>query len=348
MLNIWLFYGAIVFSSLVLAYSLTPFVIKYATIKGITDNPQSASRKIHTQPTPLLGGLAIFISSSAVIVLVKFFNLADFSMISNNLFIAIIIAGLLISIGGFFDDKYNWSPLKQLIFPILAVFLVLLFGLRIDFLTNPLSQNYGVIKIGSVLGFLIAFVWLMSMMYATKLLDGLDGLVSGIGAIASFFIFLISLRWDSFLSVTDVWSLVLLGSLLGFLFYNWRPAKIFLGEGGSLFIGFMLAVLSILNGSKIITTLLVMVLPVLDIFLVIFQRILSGQHPFKGDRSHLHYRLLNLGWPPTRVVWFMYLLALAFGVLGVSGSSYFKMILLLSLILFIIIFSLFLKFKKGV
>jgi len=348
MLNIWLFYGAIVFSSLILAYSLTPLIIKYATVKGITDNPQSASRKIHTKPIPLLGGVAVFVSSSIVIMLVKFFNLADFSMISNSLFFAIIISGLLISIGGFFDDKYNWPPLKQLAFPILAVFLVLFFGLKIDFLTNPLSSDYGIIEVGGLVGFLIALIWLLSMMYATKLLDGLDGLVSGLGVIASFFIFLTSLRWDSFLSVTDVWSLVLLGSLLGFLFYNWRPAKIFLGEGGSLFIGFMLAVLSILNGSKIIITLLVMALPILDIFLVILQRVLAGQHPFRGDRSHLHYRLLNLGWPADRVVWFIYLLALSFGVLGVSGSSYFKMILLILLILLIIGFSLFLKFKKGI
>jgi uncharacterized membrane protein (UPF0127 family) len=159
------------------------------------------------------------------------------------------------------------------------------------------------------------------------------------------FIFLISLRWDVPLSATGIWALALLGASLGFLLFNWQPAKIFLGEGGSIFIGFTLGVLSIITGSKIITTLLVMGIPILDVIWVIIQRLLSHKSPFSGDRGHLHYRLLALGLTKKQAVLLLYFIALGFGSLGIISSSYGKMILVVCLITVMVIISVVLKLK---
>jgi UDP-GlcNAc:undecaprenyl-phosphate/decaprenyl-phosphate GlcNAc-1-phosphate transferase len=210
--------------------------------------------------------------------------------------------------------------------------------LKIDYITNPLQAG-GLIHFGLISGVVLAGLWLLGMMYTTKFLDGLDGLVAGISSIAAFFIFLVSLRWDVSLSATGLWALMLLGASLGFFIFNYRPAKIFLGEGGSVFIGFTLGVLSIISGSKITTTLLVMGLPILDVVWVVISRLLSKKSPFSGDRRHLHYRLLDFGFTRDQAVWLLWLLAIAFGALGIFSSSYGKMILVVSSIALMILIS---------
>lgn len=342
----FLVYLAVALASFMLATALTPLIIKIAKKYQILDRPEMADRKIHQQPVPFLGGWAIFLSSSLIIILVKIFNLADFSRLPMILFIAILAAGLLLMIGGSLDDKFNLKPKLQIIFPLLAVIVVLLFGLRIDFITNPLGEAGSVINIPQFFGIGLAGLWLLGMMYTTKFLDGLDGLVSGIGVIAALFIFLISLKWDLALSATGIWALAVMGSALGFLLFNYSPAKIFLGEGGSVFIGFILGVLSIITGSKITTTLLVMGFPILDVLYVIVLRLANRQSPFTGDRRHLHYRLLDWGLTQTQAVWLIYFFALIFGFLGIVSSSYAKLILIAILILMMIIISLVLKNKK--
>ena len=330
-------------ASFLLSSGLTPLIINLAKYWGITDNPQLNERKIHDQPIPLLGGWSIFLASSVVILLIKYFSLANFSIIPNSLFWAVIVASLILIIGGSLDDKFNLKPYQQIIFPLIAVALVLFFGLKIDYVTNPFG---GVFQIKEVWGVVVAGFWLLGMMYTTKFLDGLDGLATGIGAIAAIFIFLISLKWDVFLSATGIWGLVFAGACLGFLIYNRQPARIFLGEGGSVLIGFILGVLSIISGSKIVTTLLVMGLPILDVLLVIIRRLMEKKSPFSGDRNHLHYRLLSLGLGKKQVVWVLYCLALFFGLLGLLSSSYLKMILAGCLFVTVIALSWFLKIKN--
>ncbi|MFA5125117.1 MAG: MraY family glycosyltransferase [Patescibacteria group bacterium] len=343
-----IYFGAILLSFL-LAVGLTPLVKLVARRFDIMDKPQTAERKIHHNPVPFMGGWAIFLSVFVGVFVFQFFNLADFSLINDRLLWGIFISCLILMIGGTIDDKYSLKPEQQIFFPIIAVVVVLLSGLHITFITNPLSQSGAILFIGKYLGIAIVFFWLLGMAYTTKFLDGLDGLVAGIATIAALFIFLVSLRWDTALSATGIWALLLLGASLGFLIYNWRPASIFLGEGGSVFIGFLLGILSIVSGSKIITTLLVMGLPALDVLLVIVRRLISGKSPFAGDRNHLHYRLLNLGLSHTQAVWLLWLIALAFGSLGIISTSYGKMILIICLMLVMAIIStaLWVKSKKS-
>ncbi len=342
----FLIYFGVILASFLLAAALTPLIIMIAKKYRITDDPEAALRKVHVQPTPLLGGWSVFLATTLVVLAAKLFNFANFSQIPLVLLLGIIGASAVIIIGGTLDDKYNLKPQEQIIFPIAAVMIVLVCGLRVAFITNPLGNLGSVIYFGQWLGLISAGLWLLGMMYTTKFLDGLDGLVAGIATIAAFFIFLVSLNWDVPLSATGIWALALLGASLGFLIYNWQPAKIFLGEGGSVLIGFTLGVLSIVSGSKIITTLLVMGLPALDVLFVIVKRLLEKKSPFHGDRNHLHYQLLTWGLSKKQVVLIFYCLAIGFGALGAISSSYGKMVLFICLILVIVLVSLGLKFKQ--
>lgn len=339
-------YFCVILAAFLLSAGLTPLVRRLALKLKITDKPEMAERKVHEKITPLLGGLSVFLSSAAVIIAVRYFGLANFSAISDRLFFGIILASIIIMIGGFLDDKYNLKPYEQIIFPLSAIIIVLFAGLHIGYVTNPLGSSGAVFYFAGWAGITIAGLWLLGMMYTTKFLDGLDGLASGVSVIASLFIFLTSLRWDATLSATGIWALALLGASLGFLLFNWQPAKIFLGEGGSIFIGFMLAVLSILTGSKIITTLLVMGLPALDVLWVIGARLKKHKSPFSGDREHLHYRLLSLGLSKKQSVLLLYLVAIAFGCLGFISTSYGKMILVLCLVAVMVILSTLLNAKS--
>lgn len=342
----YLTYLVAFFSAFLLALALTPIIISIAKKYDVLDRPEAALRKIHNSPVPFLGGWAIFLPSTLAIILLRYFDLADFSRWPAELFWAVIASALILMIGGTLDDKFNLKPWQQIIFPLLAVGIVLFFGLRVSYITNPFGVSGEVIYISKVLAVGLAGLWLMGMMYTTKFLDGLDGLASGIGVIAALFIFLISLKWDLPLSATGIWALALSGAAAGFLLYNRAPARIFLGEGGSVFLGFILGILSIITGSKITTTLLVMGFPALDVLFVIISRISSGQSPFRGDRRHLHYRLLDWGLSRNQAVWLLYLVAIIFGSLGLISSSYGKLILVLILIAVMAGISWLLKKKK--
>ncbi len=328
-------------SAFILSVFFTPLVKKVALKRQIVDNPNT-SRKIHQKSVPLMGGLAVFLSFLLVVVVMYFLNFLSDGVIEVQQILALVLGGAILIIGGFFDDKYNLKPWQSFLFPLGACFLAVLFGINIEYVTNPFfagSGPYGralfyfdwinleVMSFASV----FAFLWLIGMIYTTKILDGLDGLVSGIGAIAAFILFLVSLFWDVPMSATSILCLIFCGSLLGFLIFNWHPAKIFLGEGGATFVGFMLGSLSIISGGKIATALLIMGLPILDTAWTIFRRIMRGQHFFQPDRRHLHFRLLDAGLSQPQAVTFLYLVAASFGLSSLFLQSRQKAYALLTL-----------------
>ncbi len=301
-----LFYLQIFIITLLLSVALTFLVMKLAQRLGITDKPDG-DRKIHARTVPLLGGLAIF---AAFFIILYFVN--D-KLLTGNLEIAQWLgffagAGFLM-IGGWLDDKYNLKPVWQIIWPALAIASVIAGGVQIEKITNPLG---GYIYLGAGSAVLIA-LWLLGMMYTTKLLDGLDGLVSGLVAIGATVIFLFTQSLKYHQPDIGLAALILAAACLGFLFFNWQPAKIFLGEGGSLFLGYALGVLSIISGGKIAIALLVMGIPVLDVAWTIVRRLAVGKNPFKfADRKHLHFRLLNLGLSVRKSVLLFYGIAIMF------------------------------------
>ncbi len=333
LINLQIYFLAIA-GNFCLTLALVPLIQKIAERFNILDQPDDGIRKIHQHPVPLLGGLAIFLTTFFWLFLFRFFKLANFVKISDRTLIGIFIAGAIIMLGGFLDDKFRLKPYQQIIWPALAVVAAFFAGLKIGFITNPLggSEN-GIIYLVPAIGGAVAIFWLLGMAYTTKLLDGLDGLVASISAIASLFIFFLSLDWDVPRSATGIWALMLFGSCLAFLFFNWHPAKIFLGEGGSLFLGFMLGVLSIISGSKIAATLLVVGIPILDVAWVILRRLFKKESPFfHADRKHLHFQFLDLGLSQPTVVLIFCLFALAFGGVAVFLPSFGKLIGFISLV----------------
>jgi UDP-GlcNAc:undecaprenyl-phosphate GlcNAc-1-phosphate transferase len=341
-----MFYLLIFLSSLVLTAILSLAVKKIAVYFKIVDRPGAnqagadlkTNRKIHAWPTPLLGGSAIFIS--------YFFLLFLFAghFLSGNLrlfhLLGFFSGALIIMIGGILDDKYDLKPNIQIIFPLLAVVAVIGGGVEITKITNPFGGYLNLSSLVFISPFLIA-LWLMGMMYTTKLLDGVDGLVTGVSAIGGFIIFLFTITTRYYQPDIAFAAILLAGSCAGFLIFNWHPAKIFLGEGGSLLLGYILGVLAIISGGKIAIALLVMGIPILDVAWTILRRLLKGKNPFKfSDRQHLHHRLLALGLSQRQTVLIFYLLSAAFGLSGLflqSRGKFWALIILATLMLLLVI-----------
>lgn len=336
-------------AALVLAAGLVQVIKKLALRFKIVDSPrlatcEKANRKVHDQPIPLLGGMGIFVAFFTVTFFLAYQT--DY-LVGKNISLSalwgVFAGGLLLMIGGFLDDKYNLTPGKQIIWPVMAALALVLAGIGPSIITNPLggvfhldTYSWPIFELGGKTFYFVAltsiltFVWLMGMMYTTKFLDGLDGLVSGITTIACVIIFFLSIATKYFQPDTALLAITLAGAALGFLIFNFHPAKIFLGEGGSLFTGFMLGTLAIIAGGKIATALLIMGIPILDVAWVIVRRtFVEKKSPFKtADRKHLHYRLLDIGLSHRQAVIFIWAIATVFGIAALFLQSKEKLLTL--------------------
>lgn len=332
-------------TSFSLSIILTLIVKKLAIFFNIIDKP--GERKIHSKNTPLLGGVAVFLSFFIVLFLFSDRFLAG--NLNMHHLIGFFIGAAIIIFGGVLDDKYNLPAKIQIIFPLLAILAVILGGVEIEKITSPFGGFFELKKL-IWLGPALVFVWLLGMMYTTKLLDGVDGLVSGIGVIGSLIIFLFTLTTRYYQPDIALAALILAGAGAGFLIFNFHPAKIFLGEGGSLFFGYVLGVLAVISGGKIAIALLIMGLPILDVIWTISRRIINRHNPFNfSDKKHLHHRLLNLGLSQSQTVAFFYIFSFAFGSSGLflqSRGKLFALILLVFLMLLIVYYLYYLDQKK--
>jgi UDP-GlcNAc:undecaprenyl-phosphate/decaprenyl-phosphate GlcNAc-1-phosphate transferase len=323
--------------SLGLSASLVPWVKKLAFKTGAIDIPHSA-RKIHSRPTPLLGGLAIYFSFIISVCIYILLMRPDYSVIPLRFFLATFVGGLILMIGGFLDDKYRLPPKYQIIFPILAALTVVLAGIGVGIksITNPLGGNpidLDFALLGISFPYIFIFLYVLGMTYTTKILDGLDGLSSGISFIAGLTLFFLSLAPINNQPITASVAIIFCGAVLGFLIYNFNPASIFIGEGGSEWLGFMLAVLSVILGGKIATAILVMGIPILDVAWAIIRRSWYRQGIAVGDKKHLHFRLLDIGFSQRQAVLVLYFIAAFFGFSALFLQSLGKLISLAVLIL---------------
>lgn len=327
MLETILFYAAPFFSAVVISAFLTPIIKRDATAAGLVDVQNEASRKKHPKSAvPYLGGWAVILAMVMTIGFAFVYGfLADSKIQPEH--IAVILGSLvLLGFHGYLDDKLQLKPLPSLVIPGIVAALTVWGGISIGYVTNPFEAGTGpfglsLLYFGTTIGATVSFLWIMGMMYTVKLLDGLDGLVTGIGLIGAVILFIVSLFWDVSLSGTSVLAVILAGSLLGFLPYNWHPAKIFLGES-SVAIGYMLAVLSIISGGKVATALLIMGIPILDVvWAMIYRMVVLKRSPFKGDRKHLHFRLIDGGVPHRKAVLFLYLITALFGTASIFLQS---------------------------
>jgi UDP-GlcNAc:undecaprenyl-phosphate GlcNAc-1-phosphate transferase len=316
-------------ASFILSVFLTLGVRRAALYFKIVDQP--GERKIHKSAIPLLGGVAVFLSFFIVLFLYSGRFLAG--NLDWRHLIGFFIGALCIIVGGILDDKYNLPAKWQIVFPLLAIAAVIIGGVEIEKITNPLG-GFIYLKDLIIVGPVLIALWLLGMMYTTKLLDGVDGLVSGIGAVGALVVFLFTLTTKYFQPDIALAAAILMGSAGGFLVFNFYPAKIFLGEGGSLFFGYVLGVLAIISGGKIAIALLIMGIPILDVAWTIMRRLLQGKNPFRfADNKHLHHRLLNLGLNQRQTVLVFYFFSLVFGLSGLFLQSRGKLLVLFILLL---------------
>ncbi|MEK7103089.1 MAG: MraY family glycosyltransferase, partial [Patescibacteria group bacterium] len=239
---------------------------------------------------------------------------------SDLLFAA--LGGLLILVGGMLDDVYNLKPWQQIIWPIAAACIIVSAGIGIEHVSNPLG---GTIELGGWSS-VVTFMWLMVVMYTTKFLDGLDGLVSGMTVINAVIIAVLSLFF--FINIpTAILAVIIASAYAGFLVFNFNPASIFLGESGSLLAGYFLGILAIISGAKLATTMLILGIPILDAVWVISRRMfIERRSPFQADRKHIHFRLLDAGLSQRQAVLVLYIFASIFGVAALFLQSTQKLI----------------------
>ena len=323
-------------AALFLSVLLVPLMKRLAVATNAIDTP-SSPRKIHKKPIPLLGGLASYVSF--VVVTAIYLVIADpnLSIIPLRFYMAVFLGGLVLMVGGFLDDRYKLSARYQIIFPVIASLIVVYSGIGVGItsITNPLGGkpiNLDFALFGLHFPYIFIFTYLMGMIYTTKFLDGLDGLASGVSLIAGLTLFFLSLAPMNNQPITASLAIIFCGAVAGFLVYNFNPASIFLGEGGSEWLGFMLGIFSVILGGKIATAILVMGIPILDVAWAIIRRWRAGKSIVEADRKHLHFRLLDIGLTQKQAVLVLYAIAAAFGFLALLFQSFGKLVSLIALL----------------
>ncbi|HXL81244.1 MAG TPA: MraY family glycosyltransferase [Pyrinomonadaceae bacterium] len=302
---------------------ITPLIRRLCERFKLLDVPVD-NRRLHTRAVPRLGGIAIFAACGlALATLPLFSNLLTESLRphARQMLIILIPATLVLLLGVYDDLRGTNATVKFLTLGLIASLFYAMGG-RIEVLAVPFL---GDVHFHPVIGFVITVFWLVGISNAFNLIDGIDGLAPGAALFASLVILVVSLAGENPLMV--VVTLVLCGALTGFLRYNFNPASIFLGDSGALFVGFLLASLSVAGAQKattavaVITPLLAFGLPVVDTGMTMARRLISGRPIFQGDGEHIHHMLLARGWSQRRVVLILYAVCAIFGLLAALSTK---------------------------
>jgi UDP-GlcNAc:undecaprenyl-phosphate GlcNAc-1-phosphate transferase len=329
--------------SMLCAAILTPLVRRLARHFGALDHALSA-RKIHGQAVPRLGGIAIVIAFYAPLLGLLFAQSSVGETLGHERYfgLGLFLGGLLIAALGVYDDLRGAGARKKFAVQFLVAGIVYFLGFRVDTIANPFGEP---IALGwAALPFTL--LWVVGVVNAMNLIDGLDGLAGGVALVAVSTIFLVSVQRGQPLMILFCASLG--GAILGFLFYNFNPASIFMGDTGSMFLGFILATSSIRTNQKASTTVAVLIpivtlgLPILDTLLAISRRAVRGRPLFRADKEHIHHRLLGLGLTHRQAVLVLYGMCLLLGavalVLTYSNSVVITITLLAALVVSLFIF----------
>jgi UDP-GlcNAc:undecaprenyl-phosphate/decaprenyl-phosphate GlcNAc-1-phosphate transferase len=331
-------------AAFLIAFLLTFFVKAFCYKMGWLDKP--AARRVHKKAVPRLGGVAIY--AAFVIASLLFYTPgSNLNAHANELTIywLLIAAGALLVIVHAYDDIIGLGPWPKLIVQTVAVVIILgpwidreFHGILLFTFNNPFGVDHfspnlpwyreptlflvvhnSDIAFAAIPAILLTWFWTVGMMNTVNWIDGMDGLATGVVGITALFITLISFILHQY-SIA-VLAAIFTGAVFGFLPHNWNPAKIFMGDTGSMFLGLTLAVLSIMGGAKLALALMVLGVPILDVALVIINRIRRGQSPLHYDKTHLHHRLMAMGLSVKQICYLFYGVAIIFGLLALSFSG---------------------------
>lgn len=332
-LGVWL-------CGLVLTALFCPLVFRLAVRIGVIDQPDS--RKVHKDPIPRWGGVAIFLSFYFTVGIALWFSLGDAvspvarfvggvtgalnaagdqlpsDQAARSMLIGLLLGGSLMGLLGMIDDVLTLPAKVKLLGQIVIASVFVYFGIQINFLSH---FQHGVVFLPDWMAYALTVLWIIGLTNAINLLDGLDGLLSGVSGISAAFLCLVSIMKGQMLVALLLAALS--GSALGFLRYNFNPARMFMGDTGSLFIGSMFACLSIMGALKLSATLsflipvFVMGLPIADTAWAIIRRAATRRPIFQPDKEHLHHRLLGLGLSQKQVVAVIWMVNGMLGIVGV-------------------------------
>ncbi|BDE08168.1 undecaprenyl-phosphate alpha-N-acetylglucosaminyl 1-phosphate transferase [Vulcanimicrobium alpinum] len=324
----------VIVAGLVLAFATavftTPYVRRLALNVGMLD--ATGERRMHDQPKPRIGGIAVYLGFafalfSALGYLINTHHVDDVGKVHDivNSIVGLIFGGTLILMVGIWDDVMGMSPRVKLLAQGVVASISMLYGFNIAFVQNPFHHGE-IIYLPLYISIPVTLLWYLGMMNAINFIDGLDGLLSGLTAIAGMFLLIINLSQGHPEIALILAALV--GGALGFLPFNYNPAKIILGDSGALFIGYVFATVSILGASKVAFTISLLVplvllgLPVLDTAAAIVRRTAAGRKIYEADRGHFHHQLIfRFGLNVRQAVLLIYALCIALGVVALFLSG---------------------------
>lgn len=298
------------FGALLLAAFLVPLVKLLALRLGAVDEPNA--RKVHAKRMPRMGGLAIYFA---------FWIMVFLAAPTPKYLLATFIGGTLLIVVGIVDDISDMPAKLKLLGQVIAACIAAFGGVRIQFLSGLFGPELWHL---SVLAIPVTVVWIVAIVNAVNLIDGLDGLAAGVSAIAAASMAVVGFQNGD--AISTVLGVTLAGAALGFLVHNFHPASIFMGDTGSMFLGYMLAIISAHGALKSVTfvsvfiPILILGVPIFDTLFAIFRRALSGQPLFEADKAHLHHCLLRYGFSHRNTVLFIYSVSIALSVCALVVS----------------------------
>lgn len=323
---------AIVYSITVIAFVcclvMTPFVISMCKKHGLVDVPKD-SRRVHSKPMPRCGGIAIF-ASSMIGLLVYYLLTKDIPSIAlNTQFLGYLLGAILIFAMGIIDDIFTLRAKYKFIFELASIIVVYLFGIRLE--------NIGSLNLG-FMSFPLTFLWIITVQNAMNLIDGLDGLAAGITSISALSFLMLFISTSTSLEAIII-TAVIVGAGVGFLPYNFNPAKTFMGDCSSNFLGFTMATVTILGFSRGYTSVeylapvLILGVPIFDTIFAMVRRAVKRKPLFAPDGGHVHHRLIKAGFTQRQAVLILYTITSTLCIIAVSliTMDIWKLVLLIAM-----------------
>ncbi len=293
-------------------------------------------RKIHKAPIPRLGGVAIWLCTILTFAILV---LLSWNYPHGNGLSGILVGGSIMFLLGLVDDIYNLSPKFKLFVQFGAALVAFLLGVKIDVLYNPFGDS---ISLG-LLSLPVTLIWLVAISNAMNFIDGVDGLAGGVSAISAVTLGVVAIYTHQ--PISALVAAILAGSMLGFLVFNFHPAKIFMGDSGALFAGFTLAALSVTGVLKTVTVtmllpIMILAVPIMDISYSVLRRLFKKESPFVADSEHIHHKLLKAGFSHNRTIIILYLLCIAAGSIATMFVGAYRVYFFIVLAILLMMFAL--------